>query len=168
MSDHNNDKNYGVEAVGNTWISKTYRLEINLGVPFLWKGMAGGVIAVSPPATDDATSGRTAGSKGNTAAKYRCEGYACCWNWTEFRKRTHDFPSRWLFIKNSRFSLSLVNNWYSTSVVGNTVLYGATGGALHVRGRAGERFAVRNSGALGVVEVNICIFTVYSVLVISK
>ncbi|KAJ1437181.1 ferredoxin-dependent glutamate synthase [Ochromonadaceae sp. CCMP2298] len=38
------------------------------------------------------------------------------------------------------------------SMVGNTVLYGATGGALHVRGRGGERFAVRNSGALGVVE----------------
>ena len=41
----------------------------------------------------------------------------------------------------------------NVSVVGNTVLYGATGGSLHVRGRAGERFAVRNSGALGVVEV---------------
>ena len=38
------------------------------------------------------------------------------------------------------------------SVVGNTVLYGATGGVLHVRGRGGERFAVRNSGATGVVE----------------
>jgi len=38
------------------------------------------------------------------------------------------------------------------SVVGNTVLYGATGGSLWVRGRGGERFAVRNSGALGVVE----------------
>ena len=38
------------------------------------------------------------------------------------------------------------------SVVGNTVLYGATGGSLFARGRGGERFAVRNSGALGVVE----------------
>ena len=38
------------------------------------------------------------------------------------------------------------------SVVGNTVLYGATGGSLMVRGRGGERFAVRNSGALGVIE----------------
>ena len=38
------------------------------------------------------------------------------------------------------------------SVVGNTVLYGATGGSLLVRGRGGERFAVRNSGAVGVVE----------------
>jgi glutamate synthase (ferredoxin) len=37
-------------------------------------------------------------------------------------------------------------------LVGNTVLYGATGGALYVAGRAGERFAVRNSGAVAVVE----------------
>lgn len=37
-------------------------------------------------------------------------------------------------------------------LVGNTVLYGATSGSLFVAGRAGERFGVRNSGALAVVE----------------
>ena len=37
-------------------------------------------------------------------------------------------------------------------LLGNTVLYGATGGELFVAGRAGERFAVRNSGATAVVE----------------
>jgi len=37
-------------------------------------------------------------------------------------------------------------------LVGNTVLYGATSGELYISGRAGERFAVRNSGALAVVE----------------
>ena len=37
-------------------------------------------------------------------------------------------------------------------LVGNTVLYGATGGTLFIAGRAGERFAVRNSGASAVVE----------------
>jgi glutamate synthase (NADPH/NADH) large chain/glutamate synthase (ferredoxin) len=37
-------------------------------------------------------------------------------------------------------------------VVGNTVLYGATGGRAFFRGLAGERFAVRNSGAWTVVE----------------
>ena len=37
-------------------------------------------------------------------------------------------------------------------LVGNTVLYGATGGELYCAGRAGERFAVRNSGATAVVE----------------
>jgi glutamate synthase (ferredoxin) len=38
------------------------------------------------------------------------------------------------------------------SLVGNTCLYGATAGRLFVAGRGGERFAVRNSGALAVVE----------------
>ncbi|RED46192.1 glutamate synthase large subunit [Aestuariispira insulae] len=38
------------------------------------------------------------------------------------------------------------------AIIGNTVLYGATSGALYAAGRAGERFAVRNSGAVGVVE----------------
>jgi glutamate synthase (ferredoxin) len=37
-------------------------------------------------------------------------------------------------------------------ILGNTCLYGATGGELFARGRAGERFAVRNSGARTVVE----------------
>ena len=37
-------------------------------------------------------------------------------------------------------------------IVGNTVLYGATGGTFFACGRAGERFAVRNSGCLAVVE----------------
>jgi glutamate synthase domain-containing protein 3 len=37
-------------------------------------------------------------------------------------------------------------------IVGNTVLYGAVAGRAFFRGLAGERFAVRNSGALAVVE----------------
>jgi glutamate synthase domain-containing protein 2/glutamate synthase domain-containing protein 1/glutamate synthase domain-containing protein 3 len=37
-------------------------------------------------------------------------------------------------------------------LAGNTVLYGATSGQLFIAGRAGERFAVRNSGALAIVE----------------
>ena len=37
-------------------------------------------------------------------------------------------------------------------IIGNVALYGATSGALFVRGQAGERFAVRNSGATAVVE----------------
>lgn len=37
-------------------------------------------------------------------------------------------------------------------IMGNTVLYGATGGSMFVVGQAGERFAVRNSGAVAVVE----------------
>ena len=38
------------------------------------------------------------------------------------------------------------------TIVGNTVLYGATAGQLFAAGQAGERFAVRNSGADAVVE----------------
>ncbi|HUF61046.1 MAG TPA: glutamate synthase large subunit [Verrucomicrobiales bacterium] len=40
----------------------------------------------------------------------------------------------------------------ANSIIGNTVLYGATGGRLFAAGRAGERFCVRLSGATGVVE----------------
>ncbi len=41
---------------------------------------------------------------------------------------------------------------HETSIMGNTCLYGATGGKLFAAGRAGERFAVRNSGVHAVVE----------------
>ena len=41
---------------------------------------------------------------------------------------------------------------HKNTILGNTVLYGATGGQLFAAGCAGERFAVRNSGALAVVE----------------
>jgi glutamate synthase (ferredoxin) len=40
----------------------------------------------------------------------------------------------------------------SNVIIGNTCLYGATGGALYANGRAGERFAVRNSLAKAVIE----------------
>jgi glutamate synthase (NADPH/NADH) large chain len=40
----------------------------------------------------------------------------------------------------------------NNAIIGNTVLYGATAGKLFAAGRAGERFAVRNSGATVVVE----------------
>ncbi len=39
-----------------------------------------------------------------------------------------------------------------TAIIGNTCLYGGTGGRLFAAGRAGERFAVRNSGVTAVVE----------------
>jgi glutamate synthase (NADPH/NADH) large chain len=38
------------------------------------------------------------------------------------------------------------------TIIGNTVLYGATSGKLYASGQAGERFAVRNSGSLAIVE----------------
>ncbi|QQR89656.1 MAG: glutamate synthase large subunit [Myxococcales bacterium] len=48
--------------------------------------------------------------------------------------------------RNSQFNAS------ENIIVGNTVLYGATAGSLFAEGRAGERFAVRNSGATAVIE----------------
>jgi len=45
---------------------------------------------------------------------------------------------------------SLVSN--ENIIIGNTVLYGATSGKLFASGQAGERFAVRNSGSLAIVE----------------
>jgi glutamate synthase (NADPH) large chain len=42
--------------------------------------------------------------------------------------------------------------WNENSIVGNTVLYGATGGEVYFAGMAGERFGVRNSGCKAVVE----------------
>ncbi len=47
-------------------------------------------------------------------------------------------------------SSMLVSN--ENTIIGNTVLYGATAGELFAAGQAGERFAVRNSGATAVVE----------------
>ena len=43
-------------------------------------------------------------------------------------------------------------DWSGSTILGNAILYGATGGRLFAAGRAGERFGVRNSGAVAVVE----------------
>jgi len=45
---------------------------------------------------------------------------------------------------------NLISN--ENTIIGNTVLYGATAGKLFAAGKAGERFAVRNSGAVSVIE----------------
>ena len=42
--------------------------------------------------------------------------------------------------------------WSQNVIIGNTVMYGATGGSLFAAGLAGERFCVRNSGGIAVVE----------------
>ena len=43
-------------------------------------------------------------------------------------------------------------NTFDNTIIGNTCLYGATGGTLYAAGMAGERFGVRNSGAHAVIE----------------
>ena len=53
----------------------------------------------------------------------------------------------------ARYSLIISNKISSEQVIiGNTCLYGATGGKLFALGKSGERFAVRNSGATAVTE----------------
>jgi len=49
-------------------------------------------------------------------------------------------------------SSPLVSQTQANAIIGNTVLYGATAGQLYAAGQAGERFAVRNSGAVAVIE----------------
>ncbi|OGV35014.1 MAG: glutamate synthase subunit alpha [Lentisphaerae bacterium GWF2_45_14] len=45
-----------------------------------------------------------------------------------------------------------IENPEKNVIAGNVLLYGATGGEVYINGRAGERFAIRNSGAVAVVE----------------
>jgi glutamate synthase domain-containing protein 3 len=47
---------------------------------------------------------------------------------------------------------SYVDTSHQHLIIGNTVLYGATAGKLFAAGQAGDRFAVRNSGAVAVIE----------------
>ena len=54
-----------------------------------------------------------------------------------------------IVVKNNA---DFVSNNEKTILVGNTCLYGATGGEIFVSGAAGERFGVRNSGAKAVIE----------------
>jgi glutamate synthase domain-containing protein 3 len=54
-------------------------------------------------------------------------------------------------------------------IIGNCALYGATGGMLFVHGVAGDRFAVRNSGAVAVVEgagLHLCEYMTHGVVVV--
>jgi glutamate synthase domain-containing protein 2/glutamate synthase domain-containing protein 1/glutamate synthase domain-containing protein 3 len=56
-----------------------------------------------------------------------------------------------IIIKPSPEAHPSFNTW-ENSILGNTVMYGATSGRLFAAGRGGERFCVRNSGATAVVE----------------
>ena len=51
-----------------------------------------------------------------------------------------------------RPTTSSTYRWNENTIIGNTVLYGATAGKLFAAGQAGERFCVRNSGAVTVIE----------------
>jgi glutamate synthase domain-containing protein 2/glutamate synthase domain-containing protein 1/glutamate synthase domain-containing protein 3 len=70
------------------------------------------------------------------------------------RGETNDYTGKGLSggIVSVRPPESVLFRAEENTIVGNTVLYGATGGRAFFRGLAGERFAVRNSGAHAVVE----------------
>ncbi|CAA6822764.1 MAG: Glutamate synthase [NADPH] large chain (EC [uncultured Sulfurovum sp.] len=55
-------------------------------------------------------------------------------------------------MNGGKIVITSVNAGQEFALGGNTCLYGATGGKLYVHGKVGERFAVRNSGTIAVVE----------------
>ncbi|MEA3492603.1 MAG: glutamate synthase large subunit [Campylobacterota bacterium] len=55
-------------------------------------------------------------------------------------------------MNGGRIVITADKNGPDFSLGGNTCLYGATGGKLYINGQVGERFAVRNSGAIAIVE----------------
>ncbi|MCD0481570.1 glutamate synthase large subunit [Streptacidiphilus sp. ASG 303] len=57
-----------------------------------------------------------------------------------------------LVVRPSRDAAAIGADAQNHVIAGNTIGYGATAGRIHLRGKAGERFAVRNSGATLVVE----------------
>jgi glutamate synthase (NADPH/NADH) large chain len=64
----------------------------------------------------------------------------------------NDYAGKGMFGGRIAIASSNIREPHRQVIVGNTVLYGATGGEFYAAGMAGERFAVRNSGARAVVE----------------
>ena len=84
-------------------------------------------------------------------ASARSTPAACTWNWKA--KPTTTSARAWPAAASCCARRAMRASPRATApILGNTCLYGATGGELYAAGRAGERFAVRNSGALAVVE----------------
>jgi len=92
---------------------------------------------------------RLRGSAGQSLGAFLCRGIRI-----EVFGDANDYVGKGLsggtIVVRPRVSSPLVP--HENVIIGNTVLYGATAGKLFAAGRAGERFAVRNSGALTVVE----------------
>jgi glutamate synthase domain-containing protein 3 len=89
------------------------------------------------------------GSAGQSFAAWLAPGVTF-----SLRGETNDYTGKGLSggIVSVRPSESAMFRAEENMIVGNTVLYGATAGRAFFRGLAGERFAVRNSGAHAVVE----------------
>src|SRR6202020_423260 len=89
------------------------------------------------------------GSAGQSFAAWLAPGGTCA-----LRGETNDYTGKGLSggIVAVRPPEAALFRAEENMIVGNTVLYGATAGRAFIRGLAGERFAVRNSGAHAVVE----------------
>jgi glutamate synthase (ferredoxin) len=87
------------------------------------------------------------GSAGQSFGAFLAEGISL-----SLRGEANDYVGKGLSGGTISISAGAAASRRSDVLAGNTVLYGATSGQLYIAGRAGERFAVRNSGALAVVE----------------
>ncbi len=100
-------------------------------------------------AYDDQITLRLRGSAGQSLGAFLTRGIRI-----ELLGEANDYVGKGLsggcIIVRPRPSSTLVP--HANTIIGNTVLYGATAGLLLASGQAGERFAVRNSGADAVVE----------------
>jgi glutamate synthase (NADPH/NADH) large chain len=92
---------------------------------------------------------RLRGSAGQSLGAFLCKGITL-----EVFGESNDYVGKGLsggvIVVRPMVSSPLVSQ--DNTIIGNTVLYGATSGRLYAAGQAGERFAVRNSGADVVVE----------------
>ncbi|HKW34482.1 MAG TPA: glutamate synthase large subunit [Candidatus Acidoferrum sp.] len=96
---------------------------------------------------DAAISKEFRGTAGQSFGAFLAEGVA-----VKLNGEANDYVGKGLSGGTIAISAGLAASRRGDVLAGNTVLYGATSGQLFIAGRAGERFAVRNSGALAVVE----------------
>ena len=92
---------------------------------------------------------RLRGSAGQSLGAFLCQGITI-----EVLGEANDYVGKGLSGGTIIVRPPVSGTWLSqnNTILGNTVLYGATSGKLYASGQAGERFAVRNSGASVVVE----------------
>lgn len=101
------------------------------------------------PLPDDTISILFHGSAGQSFGAWVCQGITL-----NLRGDANDFVGkglcggRLIICPPDGITFVAQDNW----IVGNVAMYGATGGEVYIRGRAAERFCVRNSGAYAVVE----------------
>lgn len=99
--------------------------------------------------TEDHVHVRLRGSAGQSLGAFLCQGITL-----EIFGDANDYVGKGLcggkIVVRPMVSSPLTSQ--ANTIIGNTVLYGATSGQLYAAGQAGERFAVRNSGADVVVE----------------